>query len=344
MGATAFVSNFKRLRRPYKLNFAVTYRCQSRCINCNIWKARPSDELTLDEITKFAKKNGFFEWIGLTGGEPFLREDFPDIVRAFRDGSRHLYLVTAPTNSLCGASHIESAVKEVLELGIPKFVITVSLDGYKGLHDRIRGVPNNYEKAIGIFKMLKELHKSCRNLGFVFGYTLSMSNKGEFEKTFQAVKGEIPDITYNDFHINLAQTSENYYKNSSTQISACGEDAAQELQGILSRRRFSLNPVSALDTMFLKKLVYFAKTGKSPMRSRSLEASLFMDSSGNVYPSIMSNISVGNVRAAGFDLMRIWDGERAKQVRESIANGEEPQHWTSCEAYQALLGNVLGSI
>ncbi len=344
LGASALASNFKSLSRPYKLNFAVTYRCQSRCITCNIWQMKPEKELTLSEIEAFAKKNRFFKWIELTGGEPFLRDDLADIVKAFRDSSKDLYMVTLPTNSLCSIERIKSTVRTMLDLKIPKLVITVSLDGYKELHDRMRGIPNNFEKAIAVFKMLKEMRKEHSNLDFVFGYTMSRYNKGAFEKTFQEVKNAIPDVTYNDFHINLAQSSENYYRNKGADISAYGEDVARELENILSHKRFSPNPVSFLDTLFLKKLVYFARTGKSPMRNRSLELSLFMDSGGNIYPSIVSNIKVGNIKDSNFDLMRILGGDCAVKARESIRDGGESPNWTSCEAYQAMLGNLLGSL
>jgi MoaA/NifB/PqqE/SkfB family radical SAM enzyme len=344
LGFSALVSNCKRLSRPYKLNFAVTYRCQSRCVTCNIWKSNPGKELTLSEIEAFAKKNGFFKWIELTGGEPFLRGDLADIVKAFRDSSRDLYLVTMPTNSLCSIERIERTVRTMLELRIPRLVITVSLDGYKELHDRLRGVPNSFEKAIAVFKLLREMRKEHSNLGFVFGYTMSKYNKGAFGKTFEEVKSAIPDITYNDFHVNLAQNSGNYYRNEGADISAYGEDAAGELESILSHRSFSPNAVSILDTLFLKKLVYFSRTGKSPMRSRSLELSLFLDSGGDVYPSIMSSAKVGNIKDSDFDLMKILNSDPASRAREAIRNGEEPQNWTSCEAYQAMLGNLLGSL
>lgn len=64
-------------------NFAVTYRCNSRCQNCNIWQKEPEDELTLTEIIKFFTVNQDLlkkvKSVQLTGGEPFLRDDLPQI-------------------------------------------------------------------------------------------------------------------------------------------------------------------------------------------------------------------------------------------------------------------------
>ncbi len=341
LATTAIKSNFVRLDKPYKLNFCVTYLCQSRCKTCNIWQIRPKGELTIEEIIEFAKKNNYFKWIELTGGEPFLRGDIVEIAKAFKEHSKELYILTMPTNSLCNQDMVERKLKEILSLGIPRVAITVSLDGYRELHDNIRGIPGNYDKAIAMFKRLKELKKEYNNLFFVFGYTLSKFNKGEFQKTYEAVKADIPDIRYNDFHINLAQISSNYYGNLNDDIRVNNPEVVGELESVLKHREFELGVIPIIETAFTRKLVEYAKTGYSPMKSRSLEASLFMDSYGNVYPSIMWDRKIGNVRDVNYDLSGLWNNDEAKGIREEIANGKEPNQWTSCEAYQTLTGNVL---
>jgi len=86
--------------------------------------------------------------------------------------------------------------------------------------------------------------------------------------------------------------------------------------------------------------VTFAKTGKPPMKSKSLDASLFMDSYGNVYPSIMWPRKLGSIRKTGYDLEPILHSNEADAIRRSIKEGREPSSWTSCEAYQSIVGRV----
>ena len=54
--------------QPYKLNFAITSRCNSRCKTCNVWKNdrkeaktqtkdRKEKELSIKEIDKIFKKS-----------------------------------------------------------------------------------------------------------------------------------------------------------------------------------------------------------------------------------------------------------------------------------------------
>jgi MoaA/NifB/PqqE/SkfB family radical SAM enzyme len=337
-------SNIGSLGLPYKINFSITYWCQSRCLTCNIWQIKPKGELTIEEVREFAMKNSYFKWVELTGGEPFLRSDIVEIARTFKENCKSLYILTFPTNSLCDPKLLHKKISEILALGIPRVAITLSLDGNKELHDKIRGVPGNYEKAIANYRMLKELSKTYKNLYFVFGYTMSKFNAGQFQKVFEDVKKEIPDLKVNDFHVNLAQTSENYYKNESDDIRPDKAVALSDIEWVIKHREFRLDPIALVEDAYLRGLVSFLKSGSSPMRSRGLDASLFMDSFGNVYPSIMWDRKVGNIRESAFDLRPIWSGELAKKTRKDMEDGLEPSYWTSCEAYQTITGRMISLI
>ncbi len=344
LALTGLRSNLGRLKLPYKLTFAVTYRCQSRCLTCNIWKMRPDNELNIDEIVRFVQKNPYFKWITITGGEPFLRSDIVDIARTLYENSKGLYIITMPTNSLCDTKTETDRIERILQTGIPKLAITLSLDGYRELHDKIRGIPGNYEKVIRLYKELAELKKRYNNLFFEFGYTMSNYNQGQLERTYEEVRRDLPDVTRNNFHLNLGQISEVYYKNSAENIKANGEATAKEIEEFISKRKFRGDVISVLEGAFLKKLVTFARTGKNPMKSRSLDVSLFMDSFGDVYPSIMWNKKIGNIREHDYELAGLWRSSAADEIRKNIENGNEPNSWTACEAYQCLTGRMSSLI
>ncbi|MCL4411569.1 radical SAM protein [Candidatus Marsarchaeota archaeon] len=344
LGITALKSNFSSLRVPYKLNFAITYWCQSRCLSCNIWQFKPKGELTLEEIREFARKNAYFKWIELTGGEPFLRPDITEIARAFYETSRGLYVMTIPTNSLCSHEMVVRRVEDILMLGIPKLAVTVSLDGYRELHDKIRGVPGNYDRAIEMFKRLKELGMRHKNLYVVFGYTMSKYNQWQLERTYTEVKKSIPSITRNDFHINVAQVSSNYYGNSSMSLVADSDAMMHELADFVSLRRREFGIIGTIENAFLRTLLQYLKTGKMPLKSRSLDASFFLDSYGNIFPSIMWDRKIASLREINYDVQSVWRGELANDVRREIAEGKEPKQWTACEAFQSLTGRITSLI
>ena len=82
---------------PLYVQFYITARCNLTCQQCNIIYAN-SDvrECTLTEIEKIAEN---LAEIGvaivlLTGGEPFVRKDLPEIVNAFVRNGIHVRMQT----------------------------------------------------------------------------------------------------------------------------------------------------------------------------------------------------------------------------------------------------------
>ncbi|MDE1855335.1 MAG: radical SAM protein [Candidatus Micrarchaeota archaeon] len=336
---TILKSNFTRLGRPYKLNFSITYWCQSRCTHCSIWQIRPKGELTLDEIRNFARQNNYFKWVELTGGEPFLRQDIVEIARTFRDECKGLYLLTMPTNSLCNYDMEIKKIEEMLKLGIPNVVVTISLDGYRELHDKVRGIPGNYDKAIRMFKGLQELQKRYSNLVSTLGFTVISLNAGQFERTAGEWMKDIPGLKYSNMHINIGQVSDNYYANRNNPIIAPTELAMKDVDFLLGKmkgekeRGLDMNAKAYLETKYLENLKAFLATKQSPIANRDGELSVFLDSYGNVYPSIMTTEKLGNIREGGYSMKAMLNGLSKRDNKES--------HFTACESYQSILGSLF---
>ncbi|HDI02547.1 MAG TPA: radical SAM protein, partial [Candidatus Aenigmarchaeota archaeon] len=172
LGSKILLSNFSTLTEPYKLTFAITYKCNSRCVTCGIWKKKERNELTTEEIKRI------FEhispaWVNLTGGEPFLRTDLREIASF----AGKAYMLNLTTNGIL-VDRILKVSEKISKLGFPKFVVVVSLDGPEKIHDKIRGVKGNWKKAVETFLGLKELERKRRNFKTFFGYTISKYNVG----------------------------------------------------------------------------------------------------------------------------------------------------------------------
>jgi len=56
----------------------------------------------------------------------------------------------------------------------------------------------------------------------------------------------------------------------------------------------------------------------------------------------MYNAPLGSLRQFDFDLEKIWNFEKTKKIQKEIWKNQCPQCWTPCEAYQSILGNLLG--
>lgn len=204
-------SNFQRLPYPYKLTFAITYRCNSRCTICSIWKKPHLPEMTLDEIRKFFTANPYFRWVNLTGGEVFLRSDLVEIIKIILDTQKNLYFLNFPTNGIMTKRIVEQ-VQKILLLNPPHFIVSISLDGPQKTHDTLRGIKGNWEKAVKTYTELKKLRSS--HFDTYFGMTLSHYNNGLIEQTYEELKTAIPTLKRSDIHFNIAHHSSHYYGNS----------------------------------------------------------------------------------------------------------------------------------
>jgi radical SAM protein with 4Fe4S-binding SPASM domain len=77
------------------------------------------------------------------------------------------------------------------------------------------------------------------------------------------------------------------------------------------------------------------------MPCHALRASCFIDPWGVVYPCITYSKPIGSLRDTGMRLDPIWNAFETTRVQREIWDGQCPQCWTACEAYQSILGNVL---
>ena len=85
-------------RTPLHLTLFVTGGCDSACRACFNWRnLNRGEDLTFGEIERVSAFLRRLLWLHLSGGEPFLRDDLPEICRLFRVDNRAAYLAV-PTN------------------------------------------------------------------------------------------------------------------------------------------------------------------------------------------------------------------------------------------------------
>jgi len=115
------LSRFGLIKPPMPVNFtiSITNMCNSKCKTCNVWriykdnpKARER-ELSIDEIEKIFKSIGHTYFFNISGGEPFMRNDFPEIIDL---GCKYLTpkIIHTPTNALM-PERIEKTTEEIMK-------------------------------------------------------------------------------------------------------------------------------------------------------------------------------------------------------------------------------------
>lgn len=331
-------SNVGELSHPYRLTYAVTDRCQAGCLMCNIWQRPPREELTLSEIDAIFARANRFSWINLTGGEIFLRPDIVAVVRSICRHNRGLYLLNFTTNGYLTEA-IVAAVGEMLALpGPPRLMVTVSLDGPRELHDRIRNLPGSFDRALATFDGLRSL--GSPRLSVYLGFTLQEANLDSFDATLAAVEAELGTIAPEEFHLNLAQLSGHYYDNEGfTGLPEPGR-ACELLASHLGARQGGLDPVSYLERRYRTLAERYLTEGRVPLPCQGAGASCFLDATGTLYPCTMFDAPVGSLREHDYDLYRLWAGTERLLVRTLCLKGECPGCWTPCEAYQSILADL----
>ena len=146
-----FVQLIRSTKRERKLGtviFFVTSRCNSFCETCFYHaELNKRGDLSFAEIEKVSQTIPPITDLWLSGGEPTLRKDVPQIVDLFVQNNG-VSRVIIPTNGL-----IKERIYKIVESVLEKhqnldLYLNVALDGYGKTHDKIRGGPGNWEETL----------------------------------------------------------------------------------------------------------------------------------------------------------------------------------------------------
>lgn len=321
--------------RPYKLNFTISKKCNSRCMNCLNWQAPNDNDLTLDEIRAFAKNASYLSWINFTGGEPTERKDIVEVVGAFIEHCPDLLFVHIPTNGI-NTKRVLAVAQALVELRAPGLFFTVSIDGPPAVNDKLRGIRNDFRLAVETYRRLRELS----GLKVMVGMTLYGENQDLVDETVAEIRRHVPDFTYRDMHVNLPHVSQRFYGNGGLQLKV-GEKMLDSIASYRRKRGIPRMPLDMIEAWYHRKAREFVRTGKTPMSCVALESSCSLSEDGTIYPCTMWDEPVGNIRQAEYKLGNLLESERKKQLRGMIKSKKCDNCWSPCEAYQTLLGNMI---
>ncbi|MBN1261845.1 MAG: radical SAM protein, partial [Anaerolineae bacterium] len=131
------------LSAPLSIIWEITHACNLHCMHCLSACGKPAaGELTTAEaqalIDELARRRVFSMTLG--GGEPLVRSDVYDLI-AYAT-SKHL-CVRLSTN---GYAVDDETLRRLAHLNV--FSVQVSVDGAEATHNRIRGRPDAFEKAL----------------------------------------------------------------------------------------------------------------------------------------------------------------------------------------------------
>lgn len=126
-------------KAPVIAGHKLLYRCNLECGMCPFWRREDEELLTVDDEVRMMKAlaRGGVSFLGFEGGEPLLRPDLPQILAE----SHQRFHTSVVTNGWLLRNRVRDIAPH-LDL------IFVSLDGIGDLHDRLRGIPGSFNRAV----------------------------------------------------------------------------------------------------------------------------------------------------------------------------------------------------
>lgn len=160
---------FKKSKKyPKVIQFPIIERCNSRCLMCNIWKINSRNEMGLDDFKKSLSDPLFKKVIavGINGGEPTLIPYVTEIVEAVTQLPQLISLnIISNFLNQRRVRQLFPSIYAICQDKKIRFDLLTSLDGYKKIHDTVRGVPGAFNRTVATIDMILE-NKSifCDNL------------------------------------------------------------------------------------------------------------------------------------------------------------------------------------
>lgn len=134
--------------RPKLLNLEITKLCNARCDFCDYWETKHEVRLS-DYRPVISKINPLV--ISITGGEPMLRRDLPNIVKQIKECSIFIFTTMVTKGDLLTLEKAE----ELFEAGLNQ--ISISLDFIGGKHDSYRGIPGLWNHLSNLIPQLAKI-------------------------------------------------------------------------------------------------------------------------------------------------------------------------------------------
>jgi AdoMet-dependent heme synthase len=295
---------------PFMIVF-INSICNLTCEHCFYWRNLNSrDDLAFEEFRKLSLELGKFETLNLSGGEPFIRPEFAEICSLFieNNGVTQIYV---PTNGYF-TDRTETQLRAVLKSKtLHRFVCEISLDGMPEYHDRFRGNPKSFSKAMETYQMLAELQKEEPRLR-IHANTVAMNeNMDEIWRLTEYLHENCPAMEHHNLAIirgdrknpSLKGPALEQYKRLYDHIATVWRDHEEKRFGAIVEPLLQWAKVKTIE----------AEAQYVPCKAGILSGVVYAN--GDI-SFCETHPPLGNLRKQSF--FEIWDSEQANKLRSRI--------------------------
>jgi MoaA/NifB/PqqE/SkfB family radical SAM enzyme len=325
-----------------ELHLEVTHRCDLRCRMCHHWRMKKrKKEISPAELARLLDSSVHLRGIRtavLTGGEPILRPDLPEIAAVI--AKRFPGVSLGILSNLSNTKLLFRRIDECLSRGITRLWLGSSLDGVGPAHDRVRGVRGAYARTM---RSARELRDKYPDMDLAFNFTLLPFNADGLIEAYLAAKkmkiwfGAQKVVNHAGF------TAEKY------------SWTPESLRAALSRIDWIIADICAENKAFEKllagkehetpwlwsSLIYWIRLKDYLVRPRRFMSDCYaggryaMLSPGGelFFCPVRRHRIIGNALRDGFDA--VWTCTRARTERKNIAGGR-CHCWLHCIANPVL--------
>ena len=274
----------------------VTYRCNARCSMCNRYKApsKPEEELSIETIKKLPP----MYFTNITGGEPFIRTDLPDIVRELYKKSDRIVI---STNGFF-TDRIIALAKE-----FPKIGIRISIEGLEKTNNEIRGLENGFQRGYRTLLKLKKM--GLEDIGF--GMTVQDRNAPDLVPLYN-----ISDKLGMEFA--TASLHNSFYFVESRNIIHDRPMVAANFEKLINRLLKSKSPKKWFRAYFNHGLINYIYGQPRLLPCDMSFDTFFIDPYGNVMPcnGTKDREIMGNLNEQSWK--ELWNSPQAEEVRKKV--------------------------
>jgi MoaA/NifB/PqqE/SkfB family radical SAM enzyme/polysaccharide pyruvyl transferase WcaK-like protein len=302
---------------PRLLSLPITDNCNARCVMCDVWKTRATDELDVEALRAILGDRLFSEvtHVGISGGEPSLRSDLPELVAAAVATLPRLASLSITTHGFHYSRwrrFLPELVRICEERGV-ELALNLSVDGVGEIHDRVRGIA-------GAFGRVQETHRIARELGVrvVWQCTVSAPNVYSVGDLLRRSRQQRVEIQFR-------HATEIARLDNEASIREVALDAAQRsffADFLRSRAVQDATPSPARRLFYadLAERLVTAKDRRAPCYFQS--EGVVLDAQGHLYQCSIATECLGNARTAS-----AWDlyfSPRASEIRRRLLERKCP--------------------
>lgn len=283
-------------KRKLHGSLITTYRCNARCNMCDCFKnpTRAEEEWSADLIEKLPP----MAFANITGGECFIRRDMAEIVRALYKKTDRIVI---STNGYF-TDRILDLCKEFPQVGI-----RISIEGLQETNDKIRGIPDGFNRGYVTLKKLVE--RDHPDVGF--GMTVQDMNCRDLLPLYELSNEMNMEFATAALHNSF------YFRKLDNKI-IDKRQVALEFEKLVNRLLASRSPKKWFRAYFNHGLINYVYGQPRLLPCDMGSNAFFLDPYGDVIPcnGMDEKMPMGNLHQNTWE--EVWSSEQAQKVRQDV--------------------------